>query len=226
MSEYKTFDFIFSITEAVHKLVWSNMLWVVTSGLPIIPLLFGDWLVSIFLFIFIGPPGTMALFHIMFIWSEGRGFSVWKEYWRGWKIYWRCSYYTLGTYYLIGCLLVIDFFSVVSAPQQFIKWIGLLFLPILFLYFLTSITIIPLYIRYKWRVKKLFKNAIFFSTAHLFSNFFLLISLTITSMLVFQIMQPIFIFSFASSIAFLFTRQTNKILFRINKMNQFHNSSL
>lgn len=218
MPESGIFGFLYRVTDVIYKLAWSNVLWFFTAGFPLVLLIVGEWTIPAVLFLLIGPPGTVALFHVMRVWLEDEDVSVWKEYWRGWKENWKRAYKVLGTYLLIGIILIVDLIVVANADQMLIKWIGYLLLPVLTLYILTSVTLLPLLVRFQWKFIALIKNAFIMSVGHLFSTLAVLIGVIVVIVGAFQMMPPLAFFFFASLSAWAFTWQTSRIVRRIQQM--------
>lgn len=215
MPESGIFGFLYRVTDVIYKLAWSNVLWFFTAGLPLVLLISGDWIIPTVLFLLIGPPGTAALFHVMRVWIEDTDVSVWREYWRGWKANWKRAYKVIDVYIVIGIILVVDLIITVNAEETFVRWIGFLLLPMLTLYVLTSVTLLPLSVRFDWKLLMLLKNAFIMAIGHLFSTLAVLISVGVIIVGAFQIMPPLAFFFFASLTAWAFTWQTNRIVHRI-----------
>lgn len=220
--ESGVFGFLYRVTDVIYKLAWSNVLWFFTAGLPIVLLISGDWIIPTILFMLIGPPGTAALFHVMRVWVEETDVSVWREYWRGWKASWKRAYKVIDTYIIIGIILVVDLIVTVNAEETFVRWIGFLLLPMLTLYVLTSVTLLPLCVRFDWKLLTLLKNAFIMAIGHLFSTLAVLISVCVIIVGALQIMPPLAFFFFASLAAWAFTWQTNRIVQRIQALADEH----
>lgn len=218
LPESGMFGLIYRITDVIYKLAWSNVLWFFTAGFPLTLLLLGDWTIPTLLFLLIGPPGTAALFHVMRVWLEDEDVSVWREYWRGWRANWKRAYKVIDAYLLIGIILIVDLVVVANAADSFVKWVGFLLLPILTLYVLTSVTLLPLLVRFEWKFLELIKNAFIMSIGHLFSTLAILIGVGVVVVGVFQMMPPLAFFFFASVTAWAFSWQTDRIVRRIQRM--------
>lgn len=218
MPESGLFGFLYRVTDVIYKLAWSNLLWFFTAGFPLVLLLSGDWVIPLALFLLVGPPGTAALFHVMREWLENEDVSVWKEYWRGWRKNWKRAYKVIDFYVLVGVLLVVDLVVVANAEQAVVKWIGYLLLPMMMLYVLTGVTLLPLLVRFQWKFMELVKNAFMMSVSHLFSSLAVLAGMVLVVLTAFRMMPPLAFFFFASFTAWGFTWQTNRIIERIKRI--------
>lgn len=229
MPESGVFGFLYRVTDVIYKLAWSNVLWFFTGGFPVVflilPVFFQiGWFIPLALFLLIGAPATAALFHVMRVWQDDEDVSVWKEYWRGWRENWKRAYKVIDIYVLIGAILVIDLIVVANAQQSVLKWTGLLLLPALTLYILTSVTLLPLLVRFQWKFTELIKNAFIMSVSHLFSSLAVLIGLAAAIAAALQMMLPLAFFFFGSLTAWAFTWQTNRIIRKIKRMEEERNN--
>lgn len=226
MPESGVFGFIYRVTDVVYKLAWSNILWFFTSGFPLVLFIFGDWIIPLALFLLIGPPGTVALFHVMSVWQKDGDVSVWNTYWSGWKKNWKRAYKVVDVYVMIGVILAVDLVVVANAPQSVLKWIGFLLFPTATLYVLTSVTLLPLLVRYPWKLFELVKNAFVLSVSHLFSSTAVLLSLGVVIVTAVSFMPPLAFFFSASLTAWAFTWQTSRILDKIDRLQKERSESL
>lgn len=218
MPESGLFGFIYRVTDVIYKLAWSNVLWFFTAGFPIVFLLLGDRVIATMSIMLISPPGTVALFHVMRKWMDDNDVTVWSEYWSGWKANWKRAYKVVDTYLIIGLILIVDYLIVSIAEQPMIKWFGFLLLPIIILYLLTSVTLLPLFVRFQWKLVMLFKNAFIMAIGHLFSSLAVLIGVCVMIICAFQLMPPLAFIFFASLTSWAFTWQTDRIVRRVQKL--------
>src|SRR5690625_1387011 len=101
MLESGLFGFLYRVTDVIYKLAWSNILWFFTAGFPLVFLFTGDWLLLTLMLLLISPPGTAALFHVMWVWQEDGDISIWKEYWSGLRKNWKQAYIVINPYIFI-----------------------------------------------------------------------------------------------------------------------------
>lgn len=219
------FGVLYRISDVIYKLAWSNLLWFFTAGFPVIflftpYLLEGAWVVPVGLFLLIGPPGTAALFHVMREWIENDDVSVWSDYWRGWKKHWKRAYKVIDLYVLVGVILVVDLVVVASTQDSVVRWIGFLLLPTLTLYVLTTVTLIPLTVRFEWKLLELLRNAFIMSVSHLFSSIAVLITVGGLLFIITSTVPVLTFFCFASVPAWAFTWQTHRIVEKIRRMSE------
>jgi len=213
------FNIIYQIADIFHKMVWSNILWFLTAGFPLLLIILDDWIIFKLIFIFIFPPGTIALFHVMNLWLKKKEISIWPEYWRGWKLYWKRSYIIIHTHIFIGIILAVDFSLVFFSEIIIIKFLGgFLLTVIILLYFIISVIFFPLAVKFQWRLGKLYKYAFILSVGHLFSTLTTL--LLISGLIIIGITKfPILLFLLCTSLtAWIFTWQTNRLSY-IYKVN-------
>jgi|SRR5690625_167058 len=218
MLESGLFGFLYRVTDVIYKLAWSNILWFFTAGFPLVFLFTGDWLLLTLMLLLISPPGTAALFHVMWVWQEDGDISIWKEYWSGLRKNWKQAYIVINPYIFIGIVLVVDLIVVANVEQSPLKWIGFLVLPLFTLYMLTSVTLLSLLVRYQWKLSDLVKKAFFMSVSHLFSSVTILIFLVTVILSAFWVMPLLVFFFFASLTVWVFTWQTGRILNKIKHL--------